>query len=185
MGEYTEFVAGFNLKRATPPEVRALLSFMFSAEAGSAAARDPEPLPDHALFGETRWRSMFRSGSSSFDGLTICGISQTGFTYEYEVAIRCNFQCLDDEIDLLFDWLRPHMKTEGFVGYERGSHELPTLLFVNAAGELYKKALKEYLSLLCPRCRKKGLWHDAEADVVRCDECGADEAALNELLQKG
>lgn len=181
MGDYRQLVAGFNLKRDTPPDVCAVLSFMFASTMGEG---DPEPLPDHPLFGDTRWRSMFR-GVSYFHGLTTGGVSRESSSGQYEVSIRCSFQCYHDEIDLLFDWLSPYMKTEGFIGYERAeTADKPTLLYTGDGGKLYKKQLKEHLNLLCPSCRKKGLWLDAEDNVIRCDECGAGEKELNDIIYK-
>lgn len=128
MGMYTELVLGIEIK----PEKRVLdiLKYILGDYDDDEAMRERilEDLPLHAFFNCDRWSWMLQSDSFYFDGQTdskLFIINERAY-----LNVRCNLKNYSDEIELFLDWLKPYIKTIGFLGYERYEEfDHPTLIY--------------------------------------------------------
>ena len=128
MGMYTELVMGVELRKDVPTQVIETLRFMLGERPD-----EPTPLPEHPLFGDTRWRHMLLCDSYYFDGDTMHAFRKDEIADAWFLTVRCNLKNYDNEIEKFCDWLEPYMNTEGFYGYKRYEEaEVPTLLFNGA-----------------------------------------------------
>lgn len=114
MGMYTALVLDARTIRNTPKDVVEILKFM------TAEGVDPEPenLPDHPLFGHTRWRWMLRGNSAYFPIEREPKFYKPFYGPEegaWLLSVGCSLKNYDDEIAKFLDWLTPY--TEDGVGY--------------------------------------------------------------------
>jgi len=124
---YTELVCAFSLTKGTPQHVVDTLLYM----TGQSSA-EPETLPPHPFFGDTRWDHMLRGGSAYFDGDPHSTVRVDEYSGKHRVTIRCNFKNYDGELEKFIDWLTPHIDAlpGDFVGYKRYEDtDVPTLLY--------------------------------------------------------
>lgn len=117
MGMYTALVLDARLKDDTPQGVIDVLRRMIS---GTEASSDPRSLPDHGLFGDTRWSWMLR-GSSAY------------FPLEREPSLRAPFYYShghsDTPVLLFIDWLTPYVyEALGWTMYEEDEAPTPVVI---------------------------------------------------------
>jgi len=127
MGMYTEIHFNAELRKDTPADVLAVLHFML----GDEGAGEPEKMPEHPLFGDTRWRFMLRCDSYYFDADTHSTLRFDDIAGAHYLCIRSNVKNYSGEIDLFVDWITPYLdKHEGdFLGFKRYEEdEWPTLI---------------------------------------------------------
>jgi len=123
---YTELNCSFALKGETAQAVIDLLKYM-TGELSDA----PTILPDHPLFGDTRWNYMLQSDSYYFNADTRSVARFDDIASCVYVTIICNVKNYNGEIEHFLDWITPHIDAyDGeFLGYKRYEEaELPTLL---------------------------------------------------------
>lgn len=127
---YTALHFTVALKISTPPGVIRILHVMTNV-GGFGTPEDRLMLPDHPLFGDTRWRSMLVCDSYYFEADThSCVIDYP--TIGHGLSITCNFKNYHDELRLFLDWIMPFVDAEpgewlGYHMYEE--RERPTLIF--------------------------------------------------------
>ena len=123
MGMYTELVLGLELE---PDEkVLNVLKYML----GDIEEKPLDYGYSHSLFETARWDLMLRCDSYYFDGQTDSKLIFDRHGYVY-LNVRCNFKNYSNEIELFLDWLKPYIKTDGFLGYTRYEEDYdPTLIY--------------------------------------------------------
>jgi hypothetical protein len=127
MGMYTELNCAFALSKNTPGQIINILLYMTGQ-----SSTEPETIPPHPLFGDTRWNHMLRGASAYFDGEPHSMVRLDEFSDKHRVTIRCNFKNYDDELEKFIDWITPHIDAlpGDFLGYKRYEDtEMPTLLY--------------------------------------------------------
>lgn len=129
MGMYTELHYNVELSKDVPEDVINILKFMVGD-----SEDEPSTLPNHPLFGDTRWRFMLRCDSYYFNADTHSTLRLDGISHSYYLCIRCNLKNYNDEIELFIDWIDPYLdeciaKGEflGFYRYEEDNE--PTLIY--------------------------------------------------------
>lgn len=130
MGMYTEFHFNSELKADTPDNVIKTLQVMLGEEIGVK-------LPEHPLFGDTRWRFMLICDSYYFDADTYSTLRYDDIARAYFLCIRSNFKNYSDEIKLFIDWITPYLDKEpgeflGFYRYKKDNN--PTLIYMPEKG---------------------------------------------------
>jgi hypothetical protein len=130
MGMYTELVFACELKKCTPKKIISVLEYMTGKN-----KEEPLILPEHDLFGETRWRFMLQSDSYYFDGDTHSTIRFDKISKSYYLTIRCNVKNYNDEIELFLKWIKPYVEViedypefKGYYMYEE--EEKPNLIYI-------------------------------------------------------
>ena len=123
MGMYTELVLGLELK---PDEkILNVLKYML----GDVKEKPLDYDYSHRLFETARWDIMLQCDSYYFDGQTDSKLIFDHHGYVY-LNVRCNFKNYSNEIELFLDWLKPYIKTDGFLGYTRYEEDYdPTLIY--------------------------------------------------------
>ena len=127
MGTYTELNCAFSLHGETPQHVVETLLYMTGQ-----SETEPDSLPPHPLFGDTRWDGMLSGSSSYFGADPHSTVRRNEINGKYHVTIRCNFKDYDGEIEKFIDWITPHIQAlpGDFIGYKRSDlTEVPTLLY--------------------------------------------------------
>lgn len=129
MGMYTELVLGVEIE---PNEsILSVLKYMLGD------ADDYGEHYYHDLFTTKRWQIMLRCGSAYFDGQPDSKLFED--YGEYYLNVRCNLKNYCCEIEEFLDWLRPYIKTDGFIGYMRyEEHYDPTLIYNENGKIVYK-----------------------------------------------
>lgn len=123
MGMYTELNIGVNLQPDTPDNIINILNCMLGDI-------DDVEVTDHPLFSTRRWKVMLCCDSYYFDGHTDSSMVRDNISGEYELNVRCNLKNYNNEIDEFLDFIRPYLRTEGFMGYMRYEEcDDPTLLY--------------------------------------------------------
>ena len=136
MGMYTEFHFNALLKPDVPKKVIDVLKCMVgdpSCPHERTEGIDTRDLPDHALFGETRWRWMLTGNSYYFDMVPSSILKWDSISNAYYLSTRSNFKNYDNEISLFIDWIKPYLdKDDGeFLGFSRyETTETPTLIYM-------------------------------------------------------
>ena len=116
MGMYTELNIRVNLRADTPENVINILRYMLR---DIDEVVPPDHLPDHPLFSTDRWAIMLICDSHYFDGYTDSSMVRNSTSHEYQLNVYCNFKNYCNEIDLFLDFIRPYLRTKGFLGYTR------------------------------------------------------------------
>lgn len=132
MGMYTALVLDARLKDDTPQGVIDVLQRMIS---GTEVSSDPRSLPDHGLFGDTRWSWMLR-GSSAYFPLEREPSLRAPFYYSHGhsdtpvlLSVGFSIKNYDNEIELFIDWLTPYVyEAIGWTMYEE--NEAPTPIVI-------------------------------------------------------
>lgn len=125
MGDYTEIHFNVELVRDVPVEVTDVLRYMVGY------LDEQPPLPEHPLFGDTRWRRMLRCNSDYFPMSTSSTCFYDDIASRWFLSVRSNFKNYDDEINLFIDWIDPYVDAYPgeFLGFHRFEQdEDPTLI---------------------------------------------------------
>jgi hypothetical protein len=129
MGMYTALVLDARLKADTPQDVIETLTYMV---ADDKPDEEKLKLPDHPLFGDTRWSWMLRCSSGSFPIERAPHLRQLLCGYPvgvWELSVGCSIKNYDDEIGLFLDWLKPHVvEALGYTIYEEDPTITPILI---------------------------------------------------------
>ena len=137
MGMYTELHFNAELVNPLPPDVLHVLEYML----GNTEEAHAE-LPEHPLFGDTRWRFMLRCDSYYFAADTHSTLRYDDIGNCYYLCIRSNLKNYSSEIENFIDWIQPYLaEGEGnFLGFYRYEEtEVPTLIYSkknNASAQL-------------------------------------------------
>ncbi len=145
MGMYTGYKANFQLRADTPPEVMAILQWMYNDN------EDAEPIPPgHPFFLTRRWQSLFWGGSCSFeygpgdDDLSGATLAQTP-EGNWAIAFYSSTKGGTDDLYLFFEWLFPHLHVEsedytllGVALYEESTRPSATFMY---RGVLYSERI--------------------------------------------
>jgi hypothetical protein len=130
MGMYTEVYIACEIRKDTPPIDLEVLRYMFGDRPDA-----PEELPNHPLFGTSRWKSFFYGDSYYFPGPPARAWKWDNIGNNYEAVGRCNIKNYEREIEKLFDWIMPFIMDPGpgeFLGFHRYEEDdRPTLMFMN------------------------------------------------------
>lgn len=89
---------------------------------------------DHPLFSKPRVQNLFRGWSAYFPGANHfeAEIETYGPSIARYISFRANLKNYDGEIEAFFDWVRPHVMSEGFIGYSLYEEDrVPTLYYGN------------------------------------------------------
>lgn len=131
---YTELVLGMEIKNHD--EAIQILKYMLGGEAELPTERK------HEFFNTKRWKYMLVCDSYYFDGQTDSKLffdELDRHNPTYYLNVRCNLKNYDCEIEKFLDWLCPHIKSIGFLGYKRyEGTENPTLIYKTEKGIEYK-----------------------------------------------
>lgn len=87
---------------------------------------------DHPLFSKPRATHIFRGGSAYFPAANHfeARIETYGPSIARYISFRANLKNYDSEIEAFFDWVRPHVLSDGFIGYSLYEEETaPTLYY--------------------------------------------------------
>lgn len=140
MGMYTELNIGIELEKDTPKEVLDTLRYMLGE------IEELDVVPDHPLFGDTRWAYMLRSGSFYFDRQTDSKLyieKLYDMPPMYFLNVGCNLKNYHGEIELFLDWIIKYSHTYGFVGYTRYEEfSDPTLIYFKGGKVEYKGVME-------------------------------------------
>lgn len=126
---YTEFHFNVELKKDIPDEVWDVLEYMTGV-----VVEEPERLPEHPLFGDTRWRFMLRCSSAYFPHDTATSFYTAWADKAPFLNVRCNLKNYNDEIELFIHWIAPYVveTSNDFVGFYRyEASEHPTLIYIS------------------------------------------------------
>lgn len=127
MGMYTECLLMLELDgKRTPKIVSDTLQYMVSGD----DAPKPDVMPDHKLFGDTRWRWMLQGSSYYFDGQPMRTFRHDDIAKGWFLTSLSNIKNYDNEWELMLNWLTPCIASEGHIGhirYEEDEH--PTILY--------------------------------------------------------
>lgn len=129
MGMFTALHFNAELKSSTPPGVVRILRVMTSED--DRTPEDRLALPDHPLFGDTRWRYMLTGDSYYFEAETHSHVVEYPDGYNYGLSVTCNFKNYDHELSLFLDWIMPYVdaKPGDWLGYHMYENDdLPTLI---------------------------------------------------------
>ncbi len=131
MGSYTEFKFKAKLKKDTPDEVISVLKkVLIDRDLGHDKVMFHtedvfKPIVQHPFFKCERWYMLFLS--TNWDDQM-----QGGKMYEengcWVLDIHAEFKNYDNEVDLFFDWIKPHIvgrRKKKYVGYWRHEHMHP------------------------------------------------------------
>lgn len=124
METYTELNCAFSLKRDTPEEIVDTLLFMTGQDDA-----EPKRLPEHPLFGASRWRHMLNRVSEDSDAQAWLEVADSG---RYRVSIRCTLTNSGSEINQFIHWITPYIFTRpgDFIGYTRSDDVEPITLLL-------------------------------------------------------
>lgn len=87
-----------------------------------------DSVPDHPFFQTERWRHIAHGGSYYFPQANHGVVEYDDITKSWHVSFRASLKNYQGEIGKFFDWLAPHVKDQGFLGYSLYEEaELPTL----------------------------------------------------------
>ena len=130
MGMYTELVLAVEFRSDAPAYVSDMLKIMID----DRGVPETILLPDHPLFKTDRWTYMLRCDSACFPGESYVKLDESGmFT---ELTLRCNLKNYGSEIEWFLDFIKPYLKTDGYLGYMRYElYDHPTLIY-NDCGEI-------------------------------------------------
>ena len=137
MGMYTELNIGVEI--SPTPTVVQKLNYMLGGDTEDVHI-------EHPLFtDQTRWKYMLVSDSYYFDGKADSKLFVDDLYPDdpmYFLNVRCNLKNYNEEIEKFMDWLRPYIKTEGFLGYKRYEEfKNPTLIYKENEKIIYKTNL--------------------------------------------
>lgn len=132
MGMYTALHYNVELKRDVPDEVVALLRYM----TGEEGVPEPEALPDHPLFGNTRWRHMLQCDSYYFRMETHSAVRYDRIARSWFLHVQSNLKNYSGEIEDFVDWMDPYVQAGpgewlGYRMYEEA--EVPTNIHKEAS----------------------------------------------------
>lgn len=129
VGMYTEFHIRFELRKDTPESIVQTLEYMIS---------EREELPDAVdidgpLSRTEGWSYFLRAAAGPFPTPSVCGYNRETREF-YSVGHAKNY---DNEIQLFFAWIVPHIDYYGYCGFFRreGLDNYPTLLIKTQTGD--------------------------------------------------
>lgn len=127
MGMYTALHLAVELRADTPPDVISVLRFMTGQSDQLVVT-----LPDHPLFGATRWQFMLRMDSACFAATTHSIVEEPYTDGSHYLTVLSNFKNYGEEIDKFVDWISPYIADHisdwiGYRWYEEA--EEPTAIY--------------------------------------------------------
>lgn len=105
MGMYTELFVEGTLKAGTPPDVVAIIDFLFGN--GDRIDGVPSAWPDHEFFQCSRWTMLGVSNSFYHVPMSLSGV-HTPHTGQLSFVSRSDLKNYDGEIEKFIDWVRPY-----------------------------------------------------------------------------
>jgi len=128
MGMYTELIFGCGLKKETPKDVIDILKYM--CDENNDKSTEGLVIPNHPLFGDTRWRIMFQCSSYYFGANE--GLSKLWYddiSKNWRISTRSNLKNYNDEIELFLDWIKP------WISQGSGSRDLYAIVMYEESSE--------------------------------------------------
>ena len=129
MGNYTELVLAFELKKDTPKYIYNTLFYMIHG-------KTPEKIEIDMFFlgSKARHRFMLQSSSYYFSyPQSFSKIYYDNITETHHVSIRCSFKNYENEIGSFLQWIKPYIygNRHKFLGYSMYEEaDKPTLIYL-------------------------------------------------------
>lgn len=131
MGQYTELVLAFELKKDTPDGIINTLKYMIDID----SVYHVSLLDNYFLDKATILKWMLHSCSYYFAyPASLSDIYYNDITKTYHVSVRCSLKNYENEIDLFLIWIIPHIESrnKNFLGYYMSEDvEEPTLIYMS------------------------------------------------------
>lgn len=129
MGMYTEIYVKATFPKDTPKEVIEVIKYMMGQ-----SETNPESLPDHPLFGDTRWRYMLQCSSYYHVPKSVGEFWHDHISNGWYLVSRSDLKNYDNEIEHFFNWISPYVEKSNektFIGYSLyEENNEPTLYYV-------------------------------------------------------
>lgn len=116
MGMYTQLHLDVELKKDTPKEIIDTLTEMVKGECEKWNNR-------------LNW--CFNSSSCYFNNFAYSKLWKDEISNSYKLFVHCDFKNYDNEIEILLEWLKPHIENNyNMLGYTRYEEfKKPTILY--------------------------------------------------------
>lgn len=131
MGMYTEIFISCRIKKNAPEDVITILRSLFDQTVKTDEDLKAITIPEHALFKCPRWRAIGNCSSYYFVPQATSVMWKDDIAGQWFITSRSDLKNYDNEIELFFDWIMPHVDECGgqFIGYSRYEEENMPVLF--------------------------------------------------------
>ncbi len=126
MGFHQELVLACDLKEDCPQEIIDILNYIFHPEHLVIDKKDDTNAPkipqhDFFQFNDNEWK-WFYNDSYAFSGEAFARLTYDNYGY-YKLTLRTMLKYGSDIVAAFLNWIAPHSRSEGFVGYTRSDED--------------------------------------------------------------